>query len=457
MTHTNAPPPPGVPLLKVLPRLLKDPPNVLTGLARGAGDGPLRLGAGPASVYVVTHPDHVQHVLVENNRNYWKGRLFNRASFVFGRGLVLNEGEHWLAQRRLMSPAFGHQRVAALVPIMAAVVRKKIARWEAQARAGRPVELVREMMQVTLEVIARTMFSAGVTDADVARIAAAFGVLLEHMSLRFNTFFLPEALPLPGARRARAALAELEGIVARVVAGRRAAGERPGDLLTMLLDARGEDGAPMSERQLRDEVVTTLFGGYEATADALAWTWHLLATNPRAEARLRFEVETEVAGEEPAFDELVRLEYTRRVAQESMRLLPPFWWILRSALGDDVVGGRRVPAGATVLLLLYATHRHLGFWDHPEAFDPDRFLPERVAARHRHAYLPFGAGQRACIGRHLAMLEIPLVLAMLARRFRLAPVPGRPVTVRALASLRARDGIWMRLERVERPSAVEVG
>jgi enediyne biosynthesis protein E7 len=454
MANATTAAPPSVSLLSALPRILADPPGALTRLSREHPGAPLRLAAGPASIYLVTEPDDVQRVLVANNANYWKGRAFNRAGFLFGRGLVLNEGDSWLHQRRLMSPAFSHARVAALVPIMADVVRRKIERWEAAARAGAPVELVREMMQVTLEIIARTMFSLGVTDADVARMGAAFGVLLEHVSLRINTFFLPERVPLPGARRARAAIAELEAITARIVADRRASGERPEDLLTMLLDARDEHGEGMSERQLRDEVITTLFGGYEATADALAWTWHALAAHPGVEARLRFEIDAEIAGDAPTFDELARLEYTRRVAQESMRLYPPFWWILRSALGDDVVGGRRIPAGATVLVMHYATHRHPAHWRHPDAFDPDHFLPEHVGARHRFAYLAFGAGQRACIGRHLAMLEVPLVLAMLARRFRLSPVSDRPVRIRALASLRARDGIWMRLRPIARPAAV---
>lgn len=447
--------PPSAGLLPLLPRILADPPGVLASLSIEAG-GVVRLAAGPASIHVVSAPDDVRRVLVDNSRNYWKGKAFNRAGLVFGRGLVLNEGDSWLRQRRLMQPAFGHARVVALVPIMADVVRRKAEEWEAAARAGRPVELAREMMTITLEVIARTMFSRGVTDADVARIAAAFGVLLEHLSLRIGTFFLPESVPLPGARRARAALADLEAITARIVAERRSGGDRPEDLLTMLLDARDDEGRGMSDQQLRDEVITTLFGGYEATADALAWTWHALAAHPAVDARVRFEVETEVAGDAPTFDELARLEYTRRAAQESMRLFPPFWWSLRSAYGDDVVGGRRIPAGATVLVLHYATHRDPAHWERPDVFDPDRFLPGRVAARHRFAYTPFGAGQRACIGRHLAMLEIPLVLAMLARRFRPRPVSSAPVRFRALASLRARDGLWMRIEPAARAAAVGV-
>jgi cytochrome P450 len=384
---------------------------------------------------------------VENNRNYWKGRAFNRASFVFGRGLVMNEGESWLHQRRLMSPGFSHARVLGLVPIMADVVRRKADAWQAHARAGRPVEMVHEMMTVTLEIIARTMFSRGVTDDDVRRIAGAFGTLLRHISLRFATFWLPERIPLPGAARANSAVAVLEEIVRRIVAERRASGERPDDLLSMLLDARdAATGEAMSDRQLRDEVLTTLFGGYEATADSLAWTWHLLARHPEADARFRAEVETGMADDAPTADALGRMDFTRRVVMESMRLYPPFWWNLRAARADDEVGGQRIPAGATVLLVTYATHHHPEFWADPDRFDPDRFLPEAVAGRHRHAYVPFGTGQRACIGRHLAMLETPLVLAMLARRFRLAPVAGREVVYRAEASLRARNGVWMTLE-----------
>ncbi|HEX2207757.1 MAG TPA: cytochrome P450 [Longimicrobium sp.] len=437
----------GHPLVGVLPELVRDGPELCVRAMRANPRSVARLKVGPASLYVVHHPDHVQHVLVENNRNYWKGRAFNRASFVFGRGLVLNEGDSWLHQRRLISPAFSHARVAALVPIMADVVRRKAEAWDAAARAGQPVEMVREMMTITLEIIARTMFSLGVTDQDVERMAAAFHTVLGHISLRFATFWLPARFPLPGAARANAAIGVLEEVVRRVVAARRASGERPDDLLSMLLDARdAATGGGMSDRQLRDEVLTTLFGGYEATADALAWTWHLLARHPRVDARFRAEIGEVVAGDAPTAEELGRLDYTRRVIMESMRVYPPFWWILRSALRDDEVGGQRIPAGATVLIVTYATHRHPDFWKEPERFDPDRFLPELVAGRHRHAYVPFGTGQRACVGRHLAMLETPLALAMLARRFRPAAVAGREVVYRAEASLRARNGVWMRLE-----------
>ncbi|HEX6909801.1 MAG TPA: cytochrome P450 [Longimicrobium sp.] len=436
----------GRPLVGVLPDLLRDGPGLCVRAMHAHPRSVARLRLGPASLYVVHHPDHVQHVMVENNRNYWKGPAFNRAAFLFGRGLVMNEGESWLHQRRLMSPAFSHGRVADLVPIMAEVVARKADEWDAHARAGRPVEMVREMMTVTLEVIARTMFSRGLSDDDVRRMAAAFGTVLKHISLRIATFWLPERIPLPGAARAHAAVAELEEIVRRAVAQRRASGDRPDDLLSMLLDARDESGEAMSERQLRDEVLTTLFGGYEATADSLAWTWHLLSRHPQADARFRAEVDAVMAGDAPTADELGRMDFTRRVVMESMRLYPPFWWNLRAAREEDDVGGSRIPARATVLLVTYATHRHPEFWDDPERFDPDRFLPEAVAARHRHAYVPFGTGQRACIGRHLAMLETPLVLAMLARRFRPVPVPGRPVVYRAEASLRARHGVWMDLE-----------
>jgi cytochrome P450 len=345
--------------------------------------------------------------------------------------------------------------VAGLVPIMADVVRRKGNAWDAVARAGRPVEMVHEMMTITLEIIARTMFSSGVTDDDVRRIADAFGAVLRHISLRIATFWVPERIPLPGATGANVAVAQLEEVVRRVVAERRASGERPDDLLSMLLDARDAgSGEPMSDRQLRDEVLTTLFGGYEATADSLAWTWHLLASHPGAAARMRDEVDAVMPGDAPTPEELGRMDYTRRLVMESMRLYPPFWWNLRAAHGDDVVGETRIPAGATVLLVTYATHRHPDFWDDPGRFDPDRFLPDAVAARHRHAYVPFGTGQRACIGRHLAMLETPLVLAMLARRFRPVPVAGRPVVYKAEASLRARHGVWMHLVPARSGAAV---
>jgi len=304
------------------------------------------------------------------------------------------------------------------------------------------------MMTLTLRIIAKTMFSLSINDGELTQMARAFNTALEHMTLRMFTFFLPEWVPLKGRQGCRKAVDTLESMTYRIIRGRRESGEQPDDLLAMLLSARDEKGEGMSDLELRDEVMTTLFGGYEATADALTWTWYLLDRHPEVDARLREEVAAVTGGRTPAFEDLARLTYTAQVAEEAMRLFPPFWFYTRTARGEDEIGGHRVPAGSLILLCPYATHRNPAYWEEPEAFRPERFTPENAARRPRNAYFPFGTGQRMCIGRHLAMLEMQLILAMVAQRYRPRLNPGRPVVPRAGTSLRSENGIWMIPERV---------
>ncbi len=439
---TVPPGPLGAPLVGVIPKMIGNPHRFCTEMMLKYNDV-VRLDLGLGAIYLVTLPDHVHHVLVENHDNYWKGDLFARARFLFGNGLVVNEGESWRRQRRLMQPAFAHRRVAALVPLMADVVEKRLAGWEAAADTGSPIEIGKEMMGLTLSIIAKTMFSLSIGERDLEVMAKAFNTALEHMTLRMFTYFLPEWAPLPGKWACRRAVATLEGMVYRIIRERRASGDEPDDLLSMLLSARDEAGEGMTDREIRDEVMTTLFGGYEATADALSWIWYLLDQHPAVDAGLRGEIAGVVGGRAPQFEDLPRLTYTAQVVQEAMRLFPPFWFYTRTAREEDEIGGHRIPAGSLVLLCPYATHRHPDFWEVPEAFRPDRFTPEQVASRERHAYFPFGTGQRVCIGRHLAMMEMQLILAMVSRRYRPRIIPGSTVVPKAGTSLRAKSGIWM--------------
>lgn len=414
-------------------------------------DGLIRLNLGFTSIYLVTLPDHVHHVLVDNQENYWKGTLFKRAEFLFGRGLVLNEGESWRHQRRLMQPAFAHRRIASLIPLMAEVVEQRLAGWEAASAAGSPLEVGREMMSLTLRIIAKTMFGLSINDDELDVLARSFNTALHHMTQRMFTFFLPEWVPLPGARACREAVTTLETIVYRIIRERRQSGQELDDLLTMLLSARDETGEGMTDLEIRDEVITTLFGGYEATADALTWSWYLLDQHPEVDARLRQEVAAVTGGRTPSFEDLSRLTYAAQVAEEAMRLYPPFWFYTRTAWQDDEIGGHLVPAGSLVLLCPYATHRHPAYWEEPEVFQPERFEAYRGQDRLRAGYFPFGTGQRVCIGRHLAMLEMQLILAMVAQRYRPRLAPGRPVVPKAGTSLRPKDGLRMIPERATSP------
>ena len=441
------PRPHGYPLVGVLPRLLSDPARFCTRMMLQYNDL-VRLDLGLGSIYLVTLPEHVHHVLVENNDNYWKGNVFERTRFLFGNGLVVNEGEGWRRQRRLMQPAFAHRRVASLVPIMNNVVERRLDCWEAASAAGEPLEIGKEMMSLTLGIIVKTMFSLSIDARELGVMAHCFNTALEQITLRMATYSFPEWFPLPGQRHCREAVATLDEMVYRIIRERRESGQEVDDLLSMLLSARDEEtGEGMTDLEIRDEVMVTLFGGYEATADALTWTWFLLGEHPHVDERLRQEVAEVLGDRTPTFEDLTRLTYTAQVAQEAMRLYPPFWFYNRTAYGEDEVGGYRIPAGAQVLLCPYATHRHPDFWEVPEAFRPERFEPAQVAGRPRHAYYPFGTGPRMCIGRHLALMEMQLILALVAQRYRPTLAPGWAVVPKVGTSLRAKGGMWMIPER----------
>jgi cytochrome P450 len=398
-------------------------------------------------MYLVVHPDGVSRVLHENHRNYSKANLdYAMLKQLLGEGLLTSEGPHWLRQRRLMQPVFQRQKIAAFGPIMTAGALEMLEGWSAYAMDGRPFDVAAEMTRLTLRIVARALFSVDIS-ATADTISTAMTVANEHFG-RFSllTAFIP-FLPTPENLRFRAAVRTLDRVVRDMIGQRRREGIDKGDLLSMLLAARDEQsGEAMDDTQVRDEVMTLMLAGHETTANALAWTWYLLACNPDAEARLHTELR-EVLGERPpSIEDLPRLAYTRMVIEESMRLYPPAWGISRTPLEDDEIGGYLIRKGSIVMLSQYLTHRHPAMWKDPERFDPLRFSPDRTEDPPRFAYFPFGGGPRLCIGNIFALAEAQLVLAAVAQRYRLRLVPGHPVELQPLVTLRPRYGIRVTLE-----------
>ena len=440
-------PPPsagGLPLVGVLPSLLADPLRFCARAAARHG-GLVRLRLGPARLYLVTEPDHVRRVLADHSENYWKGAMNHRARFLLGDGLVTSDGDFWRGQRRLIQPAFHGRRIAALADLVTAATAAVRAEWERAAGAGEAVDVARRMQALTLEVVCRATLGEDLSPEDVAVIGEAVSVSLRHVQLRFFTYFLPEAVRLPGQRRAEAALARMDARVRRAIAARRSGARGGDDLLSLLIAARTEAGEGMSDDQLHDELVTLIVAGGEAPALALTWAWHLLARHPEVEARLHAELDAALGGRPPAYADLPRLPFTRRVVEEAMRLYPPVWMFFRVSHGPDRLGEHLLPAGAHLALSPYVTQRDPRFWPDPEAFDPDRFAPERAAGRHPYSYYPFGGGPRLCIGAGFALVEATLILAALAQGFRPRPAPGREAVPQAAASLQPRGGMWMRI------------
>jgi cytochrome P450 len=442
-----APGPRGARLLATLLALRKDPLAGFLRATREHGDlvyFPLR----HRSFYLAAHPADVARVLYENHGNYRKGtRTYAKIRGLLGNGLVTSDGETWRRQRRLMQPAFHHQRIAAFAPVVAGMAGEALEGWRPRARRGEPVDIAAEMTRLTLGIAGRTLLGAEVGPVS-GPVSAAIATALEHTARRAEGLLDLGDPPTPGRRRFRRALARLDALVARLVEERRGAAARH-DLLSLLLEARDErTGEGLDPAELRDQVLTLLLAGHETTATALTWTGHLLARHPEVQERLRREVAEALGSRVPTAADLPGLRYTRMVLQESMRLFPPFWLIERRAVEGDVLGGHPIPAGSTVALSPYVTQRHAAFWEDPDRFDPERFLPERVAARPRYAYFPFGGGPRACIGAGFAMMEGQVILAMLVQRYRLAPAPGERVTTAAGITLRPRGPVRTRIEPV---------
>jgi cytochrome P450 len=447
--HSTASPPKPIPAPGPRPdfpgahllAMRRNPLGFLTMLARDYGDV-VRMRLGTQQVYLLNHPDHIRDVLVTHNRQFMKGVGLQRAKRLLGEGLLTSEGDFHLQQRRLAQPAFHHERIAAYGDVMSAYAVRTAERW----RSGEVVDVHGEMLRLTLAIAGKTLF-----DSDVEEEATEIGEAIATCMALFRSFStlplaqLLERLPLPSALRFQAARARLDATIYRMIAARRDAPADRGDLLSLLMLARDDDsaGGRMTDRQLRDEVMTIFLAGHETTANALTWTWHLLTLFPSVERKLHAEVDAVLGDRPPGAADMARLPYATMVLAESMRLYPPAWVIGRRALTDYSAGGYDVPAGSIVLLSQWVTHRDPRWFPVPERFDPERWTPEARAARPRFAYYPFGGGARICIGEQFAWMEGVLALATLARRWRLGPAEGQRVEPAPSITLRPRFGLKM--------------
>ncbi len=391
----------------------------------------VRAGLGRLpGLYLVRHPDLVRELLIDQNDAVTKARGLRLARQILGRGLLTEEVPRHTRQRRLVLPAFHHGRLRSYARQMAEASGDEAHRW----RSSEPFDVSEAMTRLTLTIAGRTLFGADVL-ASAERVSGAV-----RESLRaFDDAFFPLAehllwLPLPANRRSKRARAVLDEVVYGLIEEGRAAHGESEDLLSMLLDAQDEDtGVGMTDEEVRDEVMTLLLAGHETTAAALTWTWALLAEHSEVEARLHAEVDALDAP--PTLDDLARLPYTRQVLAESMRLRPPAWVVGREAARAFPLGDVEIERGATLLFSPFFLHRDARFWPDPLRVDPERFTAEAKAERHKFAYLPFSAGRRGCIGEQFAWMEGVLVLATLARQWRLrldapTPPPHGSITLR---------------------------
>ena len=444
LEHTSAPGVSGLALFRLMPQFKRNTLQTFVNLADRYGD--IVCLRGLWASFMLIEPQHVEYVLQTNSRNYRKGRNFKEIAAATGNGLFVSEGDVWLRQRRLAQPAFHHQRIASFAKIMTDSAEAMLERWATLAERGATVEVNAEMLRLTLGIVGKALFSRDLSD-EADRVSQSFEVIRKHMTNRvMSVVKFPASFPTPQNRRFRQALANAERIVYDLINERRRGEGNPDDLLSLLMAARDEEtGEGLSDKELRDQALTIIGAGYETTTQALAWTWYLLARHPEIENKLHAEISNVLGGRYPTFEDLPNLKYTLMVFQEAMRLYPPAWAIARTAIKTDEIGGYRVPANSEILLLPYITHRHPKYWEKPEEFYPEHFLPEKVAARPRFAYFPFGGGPRQCIGNNFALMEAQLIIATVAQKYRLRLTDEQPIEPETSITLRPSRSLKMTL------------
>ncbi len=439
----------GYPFVGVLPELLRNPLQLFQRAVKKHPGEIVTLKLGPIYAHLVTQPDHVQYVLNDNWQNFGKGKiLWEAMRQVAGNSLVTSQGESWFRNRRLMQPMFTANQVSTFTELSVKIIAEELARFE-KAADGRAIDMENEMALLTQRVTLGVIFSSSLDPNRAETLVEALKVLIQGLSHRIFLGFLPKQFPIPGERAFRNAIQTIDDTILTIIRQRRQSGFNQSDLLERLLLACDEESKTgMNDQQLRDESVSLFLAGYETTSTTLTWIWYLLDKHPEVERKLRAEIDTVIGKRHPTSADVAKLQYTKMVIQEALRVYPSGWFLARVVQADDVIDGYSLKAGTTVLLCQYLTHHLPEFWDRPEVFDPERFAPEHSRQRHSYSYFPFGGGPHYCIGKHLALLQTQLTVAMMMQKYRLRCVPGHPVEALPGITLRPRHGLRMTLELV---------
>lgn len=454
-SHTSqdpgrAPGPPGHFLLGNLPDF-KHRPLELMGRWQATYGDIVRFRLGPRLLHMLNHPRLAQKTLIDDTETFVKMYRPGKPhglSLVLGRGLVTSRGELWKRQRRHIQPMFHRSSVANMESEVVEAGERMLRRWD-RLESGAVLDIAEEMTQLTLEIITRTMFSTSVLD-EVDVLGPALKTALQYAASSAQNPFLPPLwVPTPGNLRFKRSMGILNRLIGGLIHQRRKEGQRQGDLLDLLLEARDEaTGESMDDDLIRDEALTIFAAGHETTAVALTWTWYLLARHPQVHARLKQELREVLDGRQPTAADLSRLCYTRAVFEESLRLYPPAVGIMRAVERDTELEGYRLPRGSLIFVNISNIHRHPDLWEAPTEFRPERFLDERQKPPHRLAFMPFGAGPRVCVGNHFALMEGTLLLALIGQAYDLQLVSPQAVEPSLAVTQKPPHGLPMSLDRL---------
>jgi cytochrome P450 len=415
----------------------------MTQYAREYGDF-VRFHLGPFPVYLASNPDVIESVLGDNTGLFVRARNAQSIRSLVGNGMVTSAGSFWQRQRRLLQPAFHRQQIVASAEQISTITERVI---NEQWQEGEVYEIDHQLVGLTMAIVGKTLFDVDVTDA-IDTIGKAMEVAVRHFEIRSsNMFIIPEWLPTIDNLRYRKAVQDMNRIVFNIIEEHKNNPCHSRDLLSVLLSLQDEDGTKMTDRQVRDEVMTFILAGHETSAHSLAWTCWLLAEHPDIEAKLVSEIESVLGGRSPTYEDLANLKYTEAILLEAMRLYPAAWLLAREAVQDCEVAGYQIKAGETIFMSPWVMHRDSRFFEQPEVFNPSRWSGDFIKHVHPCVYFPFGQGPRMCIGKSFAMMEMILILASIFQKFHMKLIPGQNVEVNPSMTLYPKNGIQIVLKK----------
>lgn len=421
-----------------LPEFEHDPLAFMTKCSQEYGEiVPIRLAFTPA--LLLSNPKHIEQVL-KNRELFVKPKLLKRLHLLLGQGLLTSEGDTWFRERRLAQPVFQQKKIADYGQVMVEYTEKMLETWQ----DGETREIADDMMRLTFNIVMKTLFSSDVSEEEATDIRKAMRISADwFLEARKSVVpFISDRIKSPSNVRYKSATEQMDKHIYRIINQRRASGENPGDLLSMMMQVRDEDdGSQMNDKQLRDAIATIIFAGHETSANTLAWIWTLLSQNPEAKTKLQQELKEVLGQRSPTVADLPSLRYTNMVIKESIRLYPVVWNMISETSAECEIDGYRVPAGYTIIMSQWVMQRSERYFEQAEMFKPERWGSDLEKQLPKGVYVPFGDGPRICIGKNFALMETALLLATIAQKFELALVPDQSIVPQPTITLQPKNGV----------------